>query len=129
MLLDTESLEYYILLETGRDRKGKRKRLMSVTSKLPHVIISFQSLVEMLEGEVWTYQIYIFQYLPMRYVYYQAKYLLSVDDSHHICVREKRRRHPWRRELGWPGGGWRPAAGGVRGPSSRGALHQSRRGH
>ena len=124
MLLDTESLEYYILLETARDRKGTRK-----TSKLPHVIISFQSLVEMLEGEVWTYQIYIFQYLPMRYVYYQAKYLLSVDDSHHICVREKRRRHPWRRELGCPGGGWRLAAGGVRGPSSRGALQRSRRGH
>ena len=58
MLLDTESLEYYILLETARDRKGTRK-----TSKLPHVIISFQSLVEMLEGEVWTHQIYIFQYL------------------------------------------------------------------
>ena len=65
MLLDTESLEYYILLEAGRDRKKKNSWVvnLSVTSKLPHVIISFQSLVEMLEGEVWTHQIYIFQYL------------------------------------------------------------------
>ena len=29
MLLDTESLEYYILLEAGRDRKGTEEKLSS----------------------------------------------------------------------------------------------------
>ena len=63
-----------------------------VTSALPHVIISFQSLVEMLEGEVWTYQIYIFQYLPMRYVYYQAKYLLVLKRlTSYFCVGDEKK--------------------------------------
>ena len=100
---------------------------MSVTSsKLPHVIISFQSLVEMLEGEVWTHQIYIFQYL---FVDIQIiKYQLLIRLTSYFCEGEEKKTSL---ETG-AGLAWRRVAARSRrcaGAFISGATRAGQRGH
>ena len=103
---------------------------MSVTSKLPHVIISFQSLVEMLEGEVWTHQIYIFQYLfvDMNVDIQIIKYQLLIRLTSYFCEGEEKKTSL---ETG-AGLAWRRVAARSRrcaGAFISGATRAGQRGH